>query len=99
VTDPLSEFAKRKKKSGLPKPEKVSTHFTASSTTATLQKPQRNHAQRVRAPQVKPVVKPIRNQAHRIRTQAYRNEDFQFTTSIDQLGVNILVTFQGTHLY
>jgi len=99
MTDPLSALAKKRKKSELPKPQPVSTHFTKSATTtSTLQKPQRGQAQRVQSPKVKPVVKPVRPKIKQ-QAPAYRNEDFQFATNVDNLGVNILVMFQGTQIY
>lgn len=105
MTEYLFTSLAKKKKAGLPKPEKVSTHFTKSATTtSTLQKQQRVQAQRVQSPKVKPVVKPVRYQAKQqqrtqVQTPAYRNEDFQFVTNVDNIGVNILVTFQGTLIY
>jgi len=100
MKDPLSALAK-KKKTSLPAPEKVSTHFTASAPSSpTLQKPQKIQSQKVQAQQVKPV-RPKAKQQHQTQAQApaYRNEDFQFATNVDDFGVNIFVTFQGTQIY
>ena len=111
MKDPLSAIANKRKKSELPKPEKVSTHFTKSTSTATLQKPQQGQMKRVQAPKVKPVVKPARpkaKQQHQTQAQArvqqpqqsgqaqsYQNTDFKFATSVEQAGITILTDFRG----
>lgn len=100
MKDPLSALAK-KKKTSLPAPEKVSTHFTASAPSSpALQKPQKIQSQKVQAQQVKPVRYHAKaKQQTQAQAPAYRNEDFQFATNVDQLGINILVRFQGTLIY
>jgi hypothetical protein len=104
MSDPLGDIAKKRKKSSLPAPEKVSTHFSASKASKSrLQKSQKNQVQRTQSPKVHATkVEPVRvKQQQQTRTQApvYRNEDFQFATSVDNLGVNISITFQGSPIY
>ena len=70
MTDPLSALAKKRKKSELPAPEKVSTHFTASKpSNSTLQKPQRVQSPKVKGPKVKPV-RPKAKQQQQTQAQA-----------------------------
>jgi len=103
LSDPFSDLAKKNKKSSLPPLERVSTHFTASKTSSgTLRKPQRNQAQRVQSQKVKPVVKPVQakqQQQKQAQAPAYKNEDFQFMTNVDNIGANINITFQVTHIF
>lgn len=102
--DSLSQF--KKKKSELPAPEKVSTHFTASSNAKPLPKPQKCadiHLRTARQPlKSKPshARQPTRQPQQAVQQQAaYRSEDFQFIPNVDNFGINILVTFQGTQIY
>jgi hypothetical protein len=105
VTEDLFTALKKKKKSELPKLEKVSTHFTASAPSKPLPKPQRGEIKRATqqstTTQQLASTKPRyqRYQVKRQQAQAYQNEDFQFSTNVDQLGVNIFVRFQGTLIY
>lgn len=110
MTDLFTALAKKRKKSELPAPEKVSTYFTASKpSNSTLPKPHRAQVQKIQSQRVQSQkvhtqrIKPLRNQAkvkqQQAQTPAYRNEDFQFVTSVDNLGVNIIVRFKGTLIY
>jgi hypothetical protein len=106
MKDLLSALAK-KKKTSLPAPEKVSTHFTTSAPSSPpLQKPQTHKAQpktrniqarRAQYPKVKPVL--YQAKAKQQHAQAYRNEDFQFVTNVDNAGVNIAVRFRGSQIF
>jgi hypothetical protein len=110
LSDPLSSF-KKKKKTELPKPEKISTHFAKSEPSSPPLKkphkpqPQRVQAQKIQALKVKPVVrqqyhaKPKHQQRTQPQASVYNPEDFQFHTAVDNIGINILVKFQGTHIY
>jgi len=115
LTEDLFTSLSKKKKAGLPKPEKVSTHFTASKpSNSTLQKPQRVQSPKVKAPKVKPV-RPKAKQQQQTQAQArvqqtqqpqqsgqspkYQNTDFKFLTSVDQAGVSILTDFRGKSIH
>jgi hypothetical protein len=100
----LSAFAK-KKKTGLHAPEKVSTHFTKSAPSSpALHKPEPRKAihkaqvQRVQSPKVKPVRYQAKQRAQ-AQAPAYQNEDFQFITSVNNIGININVLFRGSQIF
>jgi outer membrane biosynthesis protein TonB len=109
LTDPLSDLAKKRKNASLPAPEKISTHFTKSKPSSPPLTPPKAHRvqapkahaqkvqpQRVQATQVKPVQAKQKQQlrAQQAQTQAYNPNDFKFHTSIDYVGINILIKYQ-----
>jgi hypothetical protein len=105
LSDPLSSF-KKKNKTELPKPEKISTHFSKSAPSPPpLKKPQKPQAQKVQAPKVQPVqkqhyhAKPKQQQRTQPQAPVYNPENFKFHTAVDNIGINILVKYQDIQIY
>jgi hypothetical protein len=106
LTDPFSALAKNKKKTELPKPERVTTHFAKSKPSSpSIQKPQKPQVKKVQAPKVQPVqkqhyhAKPKQQQRTQQQAPEYNPEDFKFHTAVDNIGINILVKYQDIQIY